>query len=84
MHQKGSSYALINLWFGLCRSVWAIELLVNFLSPHPEAPTRPFTPEVLRARERAPTPSPSVVFTFRLIVESIKEPGGVSILMCEL
>jgi hypothetical protein len=31
---------------------------------------------VLRARECAPTPSPSIVITFGLIVESIKEFGG--------
>jgi hypothetical protein len=31
---------------------------------------------VLRAREHASTPSPSVVFFFGLVVESIKELGG--------
>jgi hypothetical protein len=30
---KCSNYALTNLLFGLCRSVWVIELLVNLLSP---------------------------------------------------
>jgi hypothetical protein len=38
----------------------------------------PFTPEVLRTRERAPTPFPSVVLTFGLVIKSIKELGGVS------
>jgi hypothetical protein len=33
---------------------------------------------VLRAKERAPTPSPSIVFTFGLAVKSIKELGGAS------
>jgi hypothetical protein len=33
---------------------------------------------MLQAKERAPTPFPSVVFTFGLIVESIKELGGAS------
>jgi hypothetical protein len=33
---------------------------------------------VLRAREHAPTLFPSVVFIFGLVVESIKELGGVS------
>jgi hypothetical protein len=33
---------------------------------------------VLRAREHALIPSPFVVFTFGLIVESIKELGGAS------
>ncbi len=31
---------------------------------------------MLRARERAPIPSPSVIFTFRFTIESIKELGG--------
>jgi hypothetical protein len=34
---------------------------------------------VLQARERIPTPYPSIVFTFRLAVESIKEFGKVEI-----
>jgi hypothetical protein len=33
---------------------------------------------VLRARECALTPSPSIIFTFGLAVESIKELGGAS------
>jgi hypothetical protein len=33
---------------------------------------------MMRARERAPTPSPSVVFTFGLTIESIKKLEGVS------
>ncbi len=33
---------------------------------------------MLRAKERTPTPYPSIVFTFGLVVESIKEVGGVS------
>jgi len=53
-------------------------LLFNLPSPHLGAPARPSTPEVLRAREHAPIPSPFVVFTFGLIVESIKELGGAS------
>jgi hypothetical protein len=32
----------------------------------------------MRAKEHVSTPSPFVVFTFRLVVESIKEFGGVS------
>ncbi len=69
---------LTNLLFGLCKSVWVIELLVNLPNPHPGAPTHPSTPEVLRTRECAPTPSPFVVFTFGLIIESIKELRGAS------
>jgi hypothetical protein len=76
---KCSNYALINLLFGLCKSVWIIDLLVICPSPYPRVPTCPFTHEVLQARERTPTPCPSVVFTFQLVVESIKEFGGVSV-----
>jgi len=47
MHQRCSSYALTNLLFRLCKSVWVIKLIVNHLSPHPGAPTCPFTLEVL-------------------------------------
>jgi hypothetical protein len=35
----------------------------------------------MRAKERAPTPSASVVFTLKLAVESIKELGGASKVM---
>jgi hypothetical protein len=65
---KCSKYALTNLLFGLWRSMWVIELLVNLPSPHPEAPARPSTPKMLQAKECAPTPFPSTVFTFWLTV----------------
>jgi len=74
--QKCSNYALTNLLFGLCRFMWVINLLVNLLSFHPRAPTCPSTLEVLQAKEHAPTPSPYVVFTFILAINSIKELGG--------
>ncbi len=45
---------------------------------HPEALACPSTPEMLQAKERAPTPSPSAIFTCRLVIESIKELGGAS------
>ncbi len=45
-------------------------MLVNLPSPHPGALARPSTPEVLQARECIPTLSPSVVFTFELMVSS--------------
>ncbi len=51
MHQKCSNYALTNLFFGLCRFMWVIDLLVTLLNPYPEASTRPSTPKVLWARE---------------------------------
>jgi hypothetical protein len=38
-------------------------MLVTLPIPHPGAPTCPFTPKVLRAREFAPTHYSSVVFT---------------------
>jgi hypothetical protein len=34
---------------------------------------------MLRAKEDAPTPSPSVVVTFELIIKSLKELRGTSI-----
>jgi hypothetical protein len=52
--------------------------LVIHLSLHPGVPTRPSTPEVLRAKERIATPYLSIIFSFGLAVESIKEFGGVS------
>jgi hypothetical protein len=36
MHQKWSNYALTNSLFGLCMSVWIIELLVTLSSPIPK------------------------------------------------
>jgi hypothetical protein len=39
----------------------------------------PSTPKVLRDKERTPTLYPSIVFTFGLVVESIKEFWGVSL-----
>jgi hypothetical protein len=63
MHQKCSNYALTNLLFGLCKSMWVIDLLVTLLKPHPRAPTRPSTPKVIRTRECAPIPYSFVVFT---------------------
>jgi hypothetical protein len=76
MHQKCSSYALTNMLFGLCKSVWVIDLLVTLPSPYPGAPTCPSTLKMLRIKECAPTFYPSVVFTFRLAIESTKEFGG--------
>ncbi len=78
VHQKCSNYALTNLLFGLCRSMWIIDFLVNIHSSNPKAPTHSFTPEVLQTKERTPTLS-SIVFTFGLVIESIKELGGASL-----
>jgi hypothetical protein len=75
VHQKCSNYALTNLLFGLCRFVWIIDPLVICPSPHHGAPACPSTLEVLWASECTPTLYPFVVFTFGLIIESIKELG---------
>ncbi len=45
MQQKCSDYALTNLLFGLCRSLWVIDLLDNLPSLDPRAPTCPSTPK---------------------------------------
>ncbi len=64
--------------------VWFVQVRVSnsiacqFFLSHPRVLARPFTPKVLQAKECAPTPYPSVVFTFGLAVKSIKELGGVS------
>jgi hypothetical protein len=50
--------------------------LTLFLVPHPKAPPHPFIPKVLQARERGPTPFPSIVFTVGFAIESIKESRG--------
>ncbi len=80
VHQKCSNHALTNLLFGLCRSMWIINMFIARPSPHPKALVCPSTPEVLQAKEHTPTPYPSVVFTFALVIESIKEFGDVLIL----
>ncbi len=78
MHQKCFNYALTNLLFGLCISMWIIDLLIT-LSFYPGAPTCPSTPKVLWARERASIPHPFVIFTFKFVVESTQEFGGASL-----
>ncbi len=59
----------------LCRPMWVIELLVNLLSPHPGIVACLFTLVVLRATEHALTPSPSVVFSFKLEVSLLRSLG---------
>ncbi len=76
---KCSNYTLTNLFFHLCSSIWVIDLLINLPNPHLGISTRPFTPEALQAKEHGPIPSPSIVFTFGLIIESIKELDGASL-----
>jgi hypothetical protein len=62
VHQKCSNYALTNLLFDLCRSVWIIDPFVTCHNPHPKAPTRPTTPEMLWVKEHTSTFYPSIVF----------------------
>jgi hypothetical protein len=57
MHQKCSNYALTNLLFRLCRSMWIIDLLVIHSSPHFGVTARPSTFEIPWATERTVTPS---------------------------
>jgi hypothetical protein len=54
VHQKYSNYALTNLLFSLCKSVWIIDPLVTCPNPHPEAPTRPSTFKVLELGSVSP------------------------------
>jgi hypothetical protein len=58
-----SALTLINLLFGLCKSMWVINLLFTLLNPYPIALARPSTPELLRAKEYTLTFHSSVVFT---------------------
>jgi hypothetical protein len=59
----------------LCKSVWVSEAFHFFVIPSQSSnmPLYPFV--VLRARERAPTLCPSVVFNLGLTFESLKELG---------
>jgi hypothetical protein len=45
MHQNCSNYALTNLWFGLCRSVWIINPLITCPSPIPKFQHAPLPPK---------------------------------------
>jgi hypothetical protein len=74
VQQKCSNYALANLLFGLCKSLWIIDLLITRPIPHLGSSTRPSTLEVLQVREHTPTPS-FIIFTFRFTFESFKECG---------
>jgi hypothetical protein len=76
MHQKCSNYALTNLLYNLCRFVRIINLLVICPNPHIGAPTCHSTPKVLWIRVHTPTIYPFAIFTFGLVIESIKEFGG--------
>jgi hypothetical protein len=59
----------------LCRSLWVSEACHFFLVPSWSSSMPLYPSIVLRARERAPTPCPSVVFNLGLTFESLKELG---------
>jgi hypothetical protein len=63
MHQKCSNYALTNLLFSLCKSMWIIDPFVTHSNPHPRVATCRSIPEMLWAKERAPISYPSIIFT---------------------
>jgi hypothetical protein len=46
-HQKCSNYALTNLLFGLCRSMWVIKCLSFFLVPSWNSSTPLYPPSVV-------------------------------------
>ncbi len=76
MHQKCSNYALTNLLFSLCRSMWIVGSLVTRCNPHPKAITHPSYPtKMLWVKEHPSTPS-SIIFIFGFTFESFKEFGG--------
>ncbi len=50
VHQRCSNYTLTNLLFGLCRSMWVIDLLVNLLSPHQSSSTPPLPLKCCKTR----------------------------------
>jgi hypothetical protein len=75
MHQKRSNYALINLLFGLCRSVWVIELLVIFPSLISELQHAPLPSKCCEPRSTPQLLSPSDVFTFGLAMNPSKSLG---------
>jgi hypothetical protein len=75
---KCSNYTLTSLLFGLCMSMWVIEFFFNLPSLILKLQHAPL-PSKCCTQERAPTPYPFSVFTFRLAVDSIKELGGASL-----
>jgi hypothetical protein len=76
VHQKCSNYTLTNLLFGLCRSMWIIDMLVTRLSPHPGV----LAPLPLKCCKLGSVPQLLILHCFhiRIIVEFIRELGGAS------
>jgi hypothetical protein len=69
MHQKYSNYALINLLFDLCRSVWIINPLITCLNPHSGTLTCRSTPKMLWTSEHILIFFYSIFFTFEFAFE---------------
>jgi len=59
----------------LCRPVWVSKAYQSFLVPFQNSSTPLYPSKVLWARERAPTPCPSIVFCLGFTFESFKELG---------
>jgi hypothetical protein len=59
----------------LCRSMWVSEACHFFLIPFQSSSTPLYPFVVLRARERAPTPWSSTIFSLGFTFESLKELG---------
>jgi hypothetical protein len=59
----------------LCRSLWVVEACHFFLVPSQSSSTPLYPSIVLWAKERAPTPCSSVVFSLGLTFESLEELG---------
>ncbi len=78
MHQKCSNHALTNLLFGLCRSVWIIDLLVIHLNPHLGVQHAPL-PQSTTSWESYPNSLSFRCFHIGFAFESIKELGSVLI-----
>ncbi len=81
MHQKCFNYALINLLFSLCRSIWIIDSLVIHPNLHFRALARLFYPQSATNYEMYPNSFFSVIFAFGFTFESFKEFWGASICM---
>jgi hypothetical protein len=75
---KCSNYTLTNLLFGLCKSTWVIDLLVNLPSPHPKLQHAPLPSKCCEPKSTPQLFFPFFAFTFGLAVESIKELRGSS------
>jgi len=68
---KCSNYALTNLLFGLCRSVWVIEVFVNLLSSISKLQHLPLVMKCCELKSALQLLLP--LFTFGLTVEFIKD-----------